>query len=186
MFVDIFPLSNVGKLREMFQLVRDETVVTFFELQFEVECALASVESVVLSWVVLCCVVLCWIVAFREVECALADCVFNQPQSNLDCQFEPLPFENYNSLETGNIRNMNTGRIWVLVWNTRSRNCLVWSSVVWNEIFRCYFQWKTFGQIVTLSLTWPPLGCLGLNQLRFYQNLLQQILSFQCWSTQYN
>ena len=131
---------------------------------------------VVLCWVVLCCVVLCWIVAFREVECALANCVFNQPQSNLDCQFEPLPFENYNSLETGNIRNMNTSRIWVLVWNTRSRNCLVWSSVVWNEIFRCYFQWKTFGQIVTLSLTWPPLGCLGLNQLRFYQNLLQQIL----------
>ena len=48
MFVDVFPLSNVGKLREMFQLVRDETVVTFFELQFEVECALASAESVVL------------------------------------------------------------------------------------------------------------------------------------------
>ena len=116
MFVDIFPLSNVGKLREMFQLVRDETdVVTFFELQFEVECALASVESVELCCVVLCCVVLCCVVAFREVECALADCVFNQPQSNLDCQFEPLPFENYNSIETGNIRNMNTSRIWVLV-----------------------------------------------------------------------
>ena len=148
MFVDIFPLSNVGKLREMFQLVRDETdVVTFFEVEVWswicsclswicwvvlccVELCWVVLCCVVLCCVALCCVVLCWIVAFREVECALADCVFNQPQSNLDCQFEPLPFENYNSIETGNIRNMNTSRIWVLVWNTRSRNCLVWSSVV--------------------------------------------------------
>ena len=52
---------------------------------------------------------------FREVECALADCVFNQPQSNLDCQFEPLPFENYNSLETGNNRNMNQDQ--EIVWS---------------------------------------------------------------------
>ena len=75
MFVDIFPLSNVGKLREMFQLVRDETVVTFFELQFEVECALAPVESVVLCCVVLCCVVLsCVVLCCVELCCVVLKC----------------------------------------------------------------------------------------------------------------
>ena len=48
-----------------------------------------------------------------------------------------------------------------------------------TEIFPCYFQWQTFGQIVTSSLTLPPLGCLGSNQLPFYQSL-QQIQSSQC------
>ena len=43
-----------------------------------------------------------------------------------------------------------------------------------------YFQWQTFGQRVTSSLTLPPLGCLGSNRLPFYQSLQQIKLPICC------
>ena len=39
--------------------------------------------------------------------------------------------------------------------------------VVQTEIFACYFQWQTFGQRVTLSLTLPPWDVWAQTNCRF-------------------